>query len=123
MRILKPVGMLLALALFPLVSQANPAANMKGVVTKQDGKPEEGAFVLVRDYQQLSRGYVAEKWESRTAADGSFSFAIEAGCYDIFVSSNALFLPFSERVCIEAESNQALKVKLKADPHPRLRVE
>ena len=123
MRILKPTGILLALVLVPMVSQANSTANMKGVVTKEDGKAVEGAFVLVRDYQQLSRGYIAEKWESRTAADGSFSFAIETGCYDIFVSSNALSLPFSERVCIEAERNQALKIKLKADPHPRLRVE
>jgi hypothetical protein len=123
MRILAPIAILLTLAFVPSVLQANRAVNIKGVVTKEDGKAVEGAFVLVRDYQQLSSGYIADKWESRTAADGSFSFAIENGCYDIFVSSNAMLLPFSERVCIEVERNQVLKIKLKADPYPKLRLD
>ena len=70
---------------------------MNGLVLRPDGKPMEGAFVLIRDYQQLG-GFVSDRWESRTAADGSFSFATPNGCYDIFISGNAQFLPFTSDV-------------------------
>ncbi|HKT88247.1 MAG TPA: carboxypeptidase-like regulatory domain-containing protein [Candidatus Sulfotelmatobacter sp.] len=97
----------------------NEVSGVHGLVLRPDGKPIEGAFVLIRDYQQLNQGFVSDRWESRTGADGSFSFAAPNGCYDIFVSGNAQFLPFTQRVCVKSE-NQVLKIKLKPDPHPML---
>jgi len=103
------------------MAQGNPPATMKGVVARGDGKAVAAAFVLVRDYQQTSQGYVADRWETRTEVDGSFSLEVEPGCYDIFVSANTQFLPFSRRICIQAERSSVLKINLKADPHPLLR--
>lgn len=97
----------------------NEASGMNGIVLRPDGKPIEGAFVLIRDYQQLSQGYVSDRWESRTTADGSFSFAAPKGCYDIFISGNARFLPFTQRVCVKSE-HKLLQIKLTSDPHPVL---
>jgi len=114
---------LLTFVATPLMSQGNRPATIKGVVARQDGSGIKGAFVLVRDYQSPSEGYVAQKWETRTETNGSFSFVMEPGCYDIFVSATGLFLPFSQRICIQAERSGVFKIKLKPDPHPRLRVE
>jgi len=68
------------------------------------------------DYQS------SHDWQMRTEADGVFSFVLDPGCYDIFVS-NAVFLPFSKRICVQAERSPVFKIKLRADPHPRLRLE
>ena len=123
MRILVPTIILLAFVALPLMSQGNPPATMKGVVTRQDGTGIKAAFVLVRDYQSPPEGYVAQKWETRTDTDGSFSFVMEPGCYDIFVSATAQFFPFSQRICIQAEHSEVFKVRLNPDPHPRLRLD
>ena len=123
MRILVCAVILLTLVPLPLMSQENRPATMKGVVTRQDGSGIKAAFVLVRDYQSPSEGYVASRWETRTETDGSFSFVMQPGCYDIFVSATALFLPFSQRICLQAEHSEVFKIKLNLDPHPRLRLE
>ncbi len=106
------------LVTIPSISQNEPIA-VNGVVLKPEDKPMEGAFVLIRDYRQAGAGYISDRWQSRTAADGSFSFAAPRGCYDIFVSANLQFLPFAQRVCVQPEL-RGLRTKLKADPHPRL---
>ena len=111
----------LALMCFLLVAVpfnfADEPIVVKGVVLRNDGKPLEGAFVLIRDYRLPGAGNVSDKWESRTAADGSFSFTAPRGCYDIFVSANSQFLPLAERLCVEPEL-RALRIKLQPDPHP-----
>jgi hypothetical protein len=101
----------------PLIAQSEALA-LKGFVLKPDGQPIVGAFVLIRNYQQADAEYVSDRWESRTAADGSFSFAAPGGCYDVFVSANPQFLPLTQRVCVQHERG-TLEFKLKADPHPR----
>jgi hypothetical protein len=121
MRIFNLTAVLLTSISLPAMAQGNPAATMKGVVAREDGKAVASAFVLVRDYQQTSQGYVSDTWESRTEVDGSFSLVVEPGCYDLFVSANTQFLPFSRRICIQAERSSVLKINLKADPHPLLR--
>jgi len=100
------------------ISQDEPIA-IKGVVLKRNGNPIEGAFVLIRDYRQTSAGYISDRWESRTAADGGFSFAAPRGCYDVFVSASLQFLPLAQRVCVQREL-RGLRIRLKADPHPLL---
>ena len=70
----------------------NEVSGVHGLVLRPDGKPIEGAFVLIRDYQQLNQGFVSDRWESRTGADGSFSFAAPNGCYDIFVSGKYAYI-------------------------------
>lgn len=106
------------LVAIPTISQDEPIG-VNGVVLNSDGKPIEGAFVLIRDYRQPGAGYISDRWESRTAADGGFSFAAPRGCYDVFVSANLQFLPLAQRVCVQREL-RALRIKLKADPHPLL---
>jgi hypothetical protein len=121
MQMYKAVGLFLFLVTSLLTSQSNPPVSVRGtVIGGEGGRPIGGAFVVVRDYQQLDQGYVSSKWESHTAADGSFSFVTQTGCYDILVSANAQFLPFARRVCIRAGLPSVLKIKLKADPHPIL---
>ena len=120
MRIFKIAAVLLPLISVSGIAQSNAKANMKGVVATLDGKAVPAAFILVRDYQQPSQDYVAHNWETRTEADGSFSLLMEPGCYDIFVSANAQFLPSSMRVCFQVQPSPVLKIKLKADPHPRM---
>ena len=120
MQTLNLAAVLLTLICVPVMAQDGPTAMMKGVVAREDGKAVAAAFVLVRDYQQTSQDYVANKWETRTEADGSFLLVMEPGCYDIFVSANAQFLPFSRRICIQVERNSVFKINLKPDPHPLL---
>ena len=112
------VAGLLALALVQVVAQENRQATLNGVVTGQEGKAVQAAFVIVRDYEQSSQD--SQRWETRTAPDGSFSLTMPAGCYDIFVSANPVLLPWTQRICIEPERRSVLRIKLKTDPHPRL---
>jgi len=102
----------------PSISQ-NEHTGISGFVLMPDGKPIHGAFLLIRDYQQLGEGYISNRWESTTDADGRFSFPAPKGCYDIFVSANGNFIPFTRRMCIQSEL-PTLAIKLKADPHPVL---
>jgi hypothetical protein len=89
---------------------------LKGRVTNQDGAALRATHVFVRDYQS------GTQWEMQTESDGGFSFVVDPGCYDIFISSG-MSLPFSKRICVQAESNSVFKISLRADPHPRLRLE
>src|SRR5215831_10133798 len=82
------------------ISQDAPLG-VNGVVLTYDDKPISGAFVLLRDYQRPNRGNISDTWETRTSADGSFSFAAPTGCYDIFVSANTQFLPTGQRICVQ----------------------
>jgi hypothetical protein len=90
-------------------------------VVGEDGAGIKAAFFLVRDFDASNQeqDYVSNKRETRTGADGSFSFVIQSGCYDIFVSANELFYPYAKRICIRSQPT-SLKVKLKANPHPVL---
>jgi len=117
MRIFVLLACVLAFAV-PLICQ-NESLGLGGLVLNPDGQPIEGAFVLIRDYRQPSAGYVSDKWESRTAADGSFSLSAPRGCYDVFISANLQLLPFAGRICTQPELHR-LRIKLKADPHPVL---
>jgi hypothetical protein len=116
----KAVGLFVFLVAPVLISQSNLPEGVSGIVIDEDtGRPVEGAFVVLRDYQQLTQSYVSSKWESPTAADGSFTFVVRKGCYDILVSANARFLPFAKRICSRAEPAErplVLTIKLKADP-------
>lgn len=118
MRAFKVVAYLLALCLAQVVAQEHRQATMNGVVTGQDGKAVQAAFIIVRDYEQSSQD--SQRWETRTAPDGSFSLTVPAGCYDIFVSANPMLLPWTQRICVEPEHRSVLEIKLKADPLPRL---
>lgn len=121
LRMYKAVGLFVFLVASPLVSQSDLPMSVSGIVMGGEfSGPVGGALIVVRDYQQLDQGNVSSKWESHTAADGSFSFLMQTGCYDILVSANARFLPLAKRVCIRAERPSVLKIKLKADPHPIL---
>jgi hypothetical protein len=111
---------LIACISIPLFSQGNPSVVLKGAVVGEDGAGIKAVFVLVRDFDASNQEYVSNKWETRTGADGTFSFVIQSGCYDIFVSANELFFPFAKRICIRSQPT-SLKVKLKANPHPVLR--
>jgi hypothetical protein len=115
MRIVALVCVLLAV---PSISQNEPFG-INGVVLSPDGKPMEGVFVLIRDYQRPGQQCVSDRWEGRTGADGGFSFAAPKGCYDILVSGSFQVLPSAQRVCVPAQ-HAALRIKLKADPHPLL---
>ena len=117
MRTFRAGLILLTLAAAPLMAEGNQQATMHGVVTGKEGRPVQSAFVLVRDYQQSSQD--TQKWETRTAGDGSFSLLMPPGCYDIFVSADVMLLPLSQRICIQADDNSILKIQLKTDPHPR----
>lgn len=116
MRIFVSVAVLLALCSAPLLSQENKHLTFKGIVTREDGAALRSAHVFLRDYQ------AGTQWEMSTEADGRFSFVVDPGCYDIFVSQ-AMFLPFSRRICLQAESKSIFRLKLRADPHPRLRLD
>jgi hypothetical protein len=41
------------------------------------------------------------------------------GVLCIFISGNAQFLPFTQRVCVKSEHPE-LKIRLASDPHPVL---
>ena len=71
MRTFRAGLILLTLAVAPFMAEGNQQATMHGVVTGKEGRPVQSAFVLVRDYQQSSQD--TQKWETRTAGDGSFS--------------------------------------------------
>jgi hypothetical protein len=116
MRIFVSMAVLLTLCTFPLLSQESKPLTLKGVVVRQDGTGLRAAHVFVRDYQ------AGTQWEMYTEADGGFSFVVDPGCYDIFISQ-AVFLPFSQRICVQAESNPIFRLRLRADPHPRLRID
>jgi hypothetical protein len=114
MRIFVSMAVLLTLCTFPLLSQESKPLTLKGVVVRQDGTGLRDAYVFVRDYQ------AGTQWETHTEADGGFSFVVEPGCYDIFISQ-AGFLPFSQRICVQIKT--FLRLRLEADPHPRLHID
>jgi hypothetical protein len=87
------------------------------------GKPVAGALVVVHDYQRRDQDYVSSTWETRTAVDGSFSFAVESGCYDILVSAGPQTRPSARRFCTKANHSSVLKIKLKTDPLQILHLE
>jgi len=111
----------IVLLVFPIPSRAqdNGALSLRGTVTAS-GKSVNGAFVLLRDIESPSQEFVSKNWEMQTESDGHFSFVVQPGCYDLFVSSNDS-LPFSKRMCVEAK-NSVLEIKLQADRNPRLRI-
>ena len=124
MRTVISVTIVIASLAVGLHSQGNQSVAVKGAVIREDGTGIKAAFVLLRDYEpQNPAAYVSDKWETRTEKDGSFSFIVQPGCYDVFVSANALFFPFTQRICIQPQPTPALKIKLKADPHPKLHLE
>jgi hypothetical protein len=110
------------LPLIPLsgIGQRDPQTTINGIVAREDGKAVPSAFILVRDYQRMDQDCVADKWETRTAVDGSVSLVMEQGCYDIFVSANAELLPFANRICFKVQRSPVLKIKLKTDLRPRM---
>ena len=116
-------AIMLSAATLPSLSQGNKAQIMRGIVVREDGTGIKAAFVLVRDFGIFSEDYVSDRWETRTEQDGSFSLMIQPGCYDIFVSANALFFPYTQRTCVQPSPSSVFKIKLKADPHPKLRLE
>lgn len=118
MRTFVLIWLLAASLTAPSISQ-NESVGMNGLVLKSDGQPMKGAFVVLRDYQQADAAHISDSWQSRTEAGGSFSFAVPRGCYDIFVSANFQFLPFTRRVCVQS-GPPVLRIKLKSDPHPSL---
>ena len=120
MRSMRVVIFLLLFAI-PGAAQISQRATMRGNVSREDGRSIRDAFVLVHDNSAGAPEYVSQNWQMRTKDDGEFSFTIEPGCYDIFVSAT-LFFPFSQRLCVD-ERTPALKIKLKADPHPHLRID
>ena len=103
----------------PAISQNDAQSTLSGTGHIQDGKIVADAYVLLHDYQTHGHGLVAENWETRTQADGSFSFAVEPRCYDLFVSQ-AVMLPYSQKICVGPQPVSKLKIKLRPDPHPRL---
>jgi hypothetical protein len=119
MKIFVSMVVLLTLCTFPLLSQESKPLTLKGVVVRQDGTGLRAASVFVRDYQ------AGTQWEMHTEADGGFLFVVHPGCYDVFISlfhKRYFFLfPFSQRICVKAET--FLRLRLSADPHPRLRID
>jgi hypothetical protein len=120
MRAFSRIVFLLSVAVLQLVGQDNPQATMKGIVSGE-GKPIQSAFVALRDFEQSLQS--SHTWETRTLLDGSFSLLVPPDRYDIFVSANAQFLPMSKRVCVQAAGTAVVRIKLKADPHPRLHLD
>lgn len=103
-----------------LYAQGNRSFVMKGIVSG-DGNRINAAFVLIRDYQSPAPGYGAGKWQTETESDGTFSVLIQPGCFDIFISAT-LYTPYSKRFCIEANHPPLFKIKMKKDPHLRLKI-
>ena len=117
------IHLLLFLLFFPavpLVSQNDQAVTMHGIVTG-DGKPIQGAFVLLRDCDSVGQDFVSKNWQIQTEAHGRFSLVVKPGCYDLFVSSGSFFLPFSKRIHFGSKES-ALKVGVLSDRNARLRI-
>jgi hypothetical protein len=103
----------------PALSQNDAQSTLNATVLTQDGVKIADAYVLLHDYQAPGHGQISENWETRTQADGSSSVVVEPRCYDLFVSKGAM-LPYSQRICVGPQPMSKLKIKLQADPHPRL---
>jgi hypothetical protein len=103
----------------PALSQSDRQSTLTATVLTQDDKPIGDAYVLLHDYQISGLGHISENWETRTPTDGSFSFAVEPRCYDLFVSKGAM-LPYSQRICLGPQPVSKLRIRLRPDPHPRL---
>jgi hypothetical protein len=101
------------------IIQASSAVTIQGTLTGESGVPVRGAYVLVHEYYPSNSQNVAQNWEMRADAQGHFSFDVQVGCDDVFISETRFF-PHSERVCVDDGHNVALKLKMKADPHPRV---
>jgi hypothetical protein len=118
------------LTIFALVLMAIPAAagqttTIEGFLAAADaGTHINGAFVLLHDYTTLPSEpeYTSHNMEMRTGADGHFTFKVDAGCYDLFVSA-MWFAPLSERICIRAGQTTKVKLRMKADRRTNLRID
>ncbi len=110
--------------LFSVTATSSTTTTIEGSLTTESGAPIRGAMVLVHDFSALGSQatYVSQNWEARTGDDGLFSFKVQSGCYDFFVSAT-WFLPHSGRVCVQDGHSAKLKLKMKADGHVMLREE
>jgi len=114
------LAVILALVIsVPALPQSDKASTLNVTVLTQDERAIGDAYVVLHDYQTSGHGNVSENWETRTQADGSFSFVVEPRCYDLFVSKGAM-LPYSQRICVGRKPVSKLRIKLHTDPHPRL---
>jgi len=116
---MRSIVTLAALVLVTAGTMPGQTVTMQGTLIGESGAPVRGAYVLVHEYYPSNSQNVAQNWEMRADAEGRFSFNVQVGCYDVFVSE-VRFLPQSQRVCVNDAHNVALKVRMKADPHPRL---
>jgi len=120
-------GLLTFAAILLFTSTAIPGSRttIDGSLTGETGASIRGAYVLLHDFTASpvqGTSYASQNWETRTGSDGLFSFNVQAGCYDVFVSAT-WFHPHSERVCVQDGGNIKLNLKLKTSRQAMLRVD
>lgn len=113
------------LLLVAVASAASDTATIEGFLAATDaGNRINWAFVLLHDYTSVKSEaeYTSHDMELRTGPDGHFTFRVEPGCYDLFVSA-MWFAPLSRRVCVRKGQTARIKLGLKTDRRTNLRID
>lgn len=101
---------------------AQPSAKIKGSVVDKKGNPVKSAVVIAHDTSENDAMSYSHIWQMATGVNGNFEFNVSLGCYDVFVSAT-LFIPSAARVCPEPGADAVFTIKLKKDPHLRMRID
>lgn len=109
--------MLIVLILLCLCSVSSASTGeINGTITREDSHAISHAFVILHNVAENDPEYHSHNWEALTDSNGEFSFTVQRGCYDVFVSAFA-YEPYSKRVCVLGPSQISLKVKMKKSQH------
>jgi hypothetical protein len=111
-------GLIFLCQIFAQTQAPAPATGtLKGVVTDQEGAPLDGTLIRAEYWGVDARHHPVLKADksSYTDSEGRFSFTLEPGTYDIFVSSLA-FSPVAKKVEIEARKEIQYNPELSIDP-------
>ncbi len=118
----KLIHLLVFLFLLVCAGVAQPGSKIKGSVVDEKGNPIKSAVVIAHDTSGDDAKSYSHNWEVATGVDGNFEFDVLGGCYDVFVSAK-LFIPSSARVCPEPGADASFSVRLRKDPHLRMRID
>lgn len=87
---------------------------LKGKITDSNGATIAGAAVQVESWHRQGNKLTAHRETGYTLEDGTFSFRLAPGNYDIFVSYPA-FSPVARKIKIESGKETTFNPELKYD--------
>jgi hypothetical protein len=92
---------------------------LKGRVTDPTGAVVAGAMVRLEEWRRVGGKFVAHDTLLYSKEDGSFSYELLPGVYDVFVSARA-FAPVAKKIEVEPGRDSVFSPKMRYDKLTKL---